>query len=181
MSQVNDPVDLLQQTRANFIIETDVTNIREIKSNLRKLTSIMASNQTKHDSTVKQLQSELTKEQAKAKALSHSLQEQSKQVKRVEEGLNLPKLIQETESLVQEINELQRTIQSGLKKVVETQHLLTNLPEKMEDIAIPTEDQINILKLRLYHSMDLTVYQDQLLDLRNEARPLSAENIWDKL
>lgn len=189
MSQLNDPVELLQQTRSNFIIESDVSNIKEIKSNMRQLTKLMAEKQTHHNELMKQLQSQLQRQQTKVQALKKNFQEQTSQVKRVEDELNIPKLQQDIDKLVQEINQLRDTIQEGIQKVVETQKQLlnddTDAAHTIDEEPIGKDDKIRVLKLKLFHSLDVALYNDQLLDLRNEARPLSSSssshNIWDEL
>ncbi|QEU59358.1 Spc24 [Kluyveromyces lactis] len=188
MSQLNDPVELLQQTRSNFIIESDVSNIKEIKSNMRQLTKLMAEKQTHHSELMKQLQSQLQRQQTKVQALKKNFQEQTSQVKRVEDELNIPKLQQDIDKLVQEINQLRDTIQEGIQKVVETQKQLlnddTDAALTIDEEPIGKDDKIRVLKLKLFHSLDVALYNDQLLDLRNEARPLSSSssnNIWDEL
>ncbi|CDO95911.1 unnamed protein product [Kluyveromyces dobzhanskii CBS 2104] len=185
MSQLNDPAELLQQTRSNFIIDSDVSGIKQIKTNMRQLTQMMAEKRTHHDGLIKQLQTQIQKQQGKVQALRKSFQEQTTQVKRVENELNIPKLEREIDELVQETSQLRETIQEGIQKVVETQKQLldeeADAGTSIDQQPISKEDKIRVLKLKLFHSLDLTLYNDEILDLRNEARPLSAANVWDEL
>lgn len=182
MSQLNDPVALLQQTRSNFIIETDVQNVKDIRSSMSKLSMLIATNQARHETHVAQLQVELKKQQAKVQALQNSAQEQTSHVRKVEDELNIPDLEHEIERLAAENQQLQATIQEGIRKVIETQEQLLESPLADDTRGpISREDRVNVLKLRLFHSMGLNLYQDQILDLQNEALPMDAQNIWDQL
>lgn len=179
---MNNPVELLQQVRSNFIIESDVASVKQIKRDMRLLTKQMSEKQTHHDELIKQLQAEVERQQNTVQSLIKSFQEQKSQVRRVESELNIPQLEQEIDDVMREIEHLRSSIQNGISSVMEIQRkLLEEEPETADNKPEGEESKVRVLKLKMFHSLDLALYNGQLLDLRHDAAPLDSSNVWKSL
>lgn len=155
MSQeiLQDPADLLKQTRSSFSIQHDLTLFEKLTSNLKDLHDKITQVKSDNVSRIKQLQERLETTQLHVNKLTterHSIQDHLNSLTTSRE---LVEISDELKDLEHQLCEMRSQIDSEMNQLVSMNFKLTDEMEIPKDLTV----QANLLKLQLYRSFGLVV------------------------
>ncbi|AAS53574.1 AFR203Cp [Eremothecium gossypii ATCC 10895] len=154
---LENPADLLRQTRENFSIAHDLQLLNATEENLRRLMQRTQQLEAKGAQELSELQAQQTERAQAAEAMRAEKETQAQHLQALTHSQDLVRLANELEELEQQLVSLRAELDEGMTQLLQTSEPTAAFQGDAEHEQQSPEVQTNLLKLQLYSSLGVTL------------------------
>ncbi|KAM3163408.1 Kinetochore-associated Ndc80 complex subunit spc24 [Lachancea thermotolerans] len=157
---IENPSNLIRETRTNFSIVNDTEALSNISKNLNELQRIVKEKLDRKSNELSQSESALEKNEARLDTLRRARTESGSGQLQGGSSEDVLEMARELESLERRLVELRQEVDRGLEQLIEKNADDSKVQELEESQTEDPEHRTNVLKIQLYRSLGVVLDAD---------------------
>ncbi|CAR22475.1 kinetochore-associated Ndc80 complex subunit SPC24 [Lachancea thermotolerans CBS 6340] len=157
---IENPSNLIRETRTNFSIVNDTEALSNISKNLNELQRIVKEKLDRKSNELSQSESALEKNEARLDTLRRARTESGSGQLQGGSSEDVLEMARELESLERRLVELRQEVDRGLEQLIEKNADDGKVQELEESQTEDPEHRTNVLKIQLYRSLGVVLDAD---------------------